>query len=101
PRVLPAENALLRDPPIIVRRSKEAYLRDLPTLLQDPRTRRQWVAYSGDKRVAIGSTETALYQECHKRGLRPAEFYIGMIVPLLPEPEIVDQPGTEFTERPA
>jgi hypothetical protein len=83
-----------------VQRSKQAYLRDLPDLLADPRYRRQWVAYHGEERIAHAPTETALYQECRQRGLRDDEFYIGMVVPPLAEPETMDPSGEEYTEQP-
>src|ERR1700687_1945837 len=86
------------DAPVCVRQSREAYLRDLPALLRDSKCQRRWVAYAGAKRIGIGTTETALYQECQKRGLRMDEVYIGMVVPPLADPEIVDPSGNEFTE---
>lgn len=59
-----------------IRRSQEAYWRDLPSLLPLASRRRQWVAYHGDEQIGFGRTETELYQECLRRGLNRDEFYI-------------------------
>ena len=94
-----AAHGALRDIPVGVKKSKEAYERDLPLLLRRLEFQRRWVAYAGDERIGIGATETALYQECQKGGLRPDEVYIGMVVPFPVELETVDPSGYEFTEH--
>ena len=46
-------------PPMVVR-SQAAFRRDLPQLLKKYEGR--WVAYNGDRQVAIGRSKTKLYQ---------------------------------------
>jgi len=64
-----------------IRRSMEAYWRDLPLLLPLKSRKRQWVAYHGDERVAFGPTQHGLYQECYRRGIDGDEVYIGRLEP--------------------
>ena len=79
-----------------IRRSMEAYWRDLPQLLPLKSRKRRWVAYHGDERIAFGRGQWELYDECFRRGLREDEFYVG---PLEPdenspwEPEEVEATG--------
>src|SRR4030081_3704704 len=40
-----------------IRRSQDAFFRDLPELLEDESLLGQWVAYHGDERVRIGPTQ--------------------------------------------
>lgn len=84
-RAAPADNPMhterltaiaARIPPGI-RRSQEAYWRDLPELLRLASPRLRWVAYHGDQRIGFGQTETELYQICSRRGLRSDEVYVG------------------------
>jgi hypothetical protein len=65
-------------PPLIAR-SQDAFRRDLPRLLREHP--RQWVAYHGDARVAVGPSKRQLYQECLRRGLRVGEFVVRSIRP--------------------
>ena len=62
-------------------RSMQAYWRDLPQLLPLRSRKREWVAYHGDDRLAFGRSQTELYEECIRRGLRDDEFYIGRLEP--------------------
>ena len=64
-----------------IRRSQEAYWQDLPELLPKASRTRRWVAYHGGERIGFGRTETELYQECYRRGLKDDEFYIGRVRP--------------------
>jgi hypothetical protein len=65
--------------PPMLHRSQQAYWRDLPALLPLRSRARRWVAYHGDERIGIGRTETELYQECFRRGLRRDEVYVGRL----------------------
>jgi len=67
-----------------VQRSQEAFRRHLPELLQNKRLYRQWVAYHGDELVGIGRSETDLYEECFRRGLKDEDLAVCLIVPELP-----------------
>jgi hypothetical protein len=78
-----ATPANLEVPPGI-RRSQEAFRRDLPLLLQEPRLLRRWVAYRGDERIGIALSKRELYQECLKRGLREDDFVVRRILPEVP-----------------
>src|SRR5258708_916221 len=40
-----------------IRRSQEAFFRDLPELLKDRRLRGKWIAYHRDERIKIGRTQ--------------------------------------------
>lgn len=62
-----------------VRRSQEAYWRDLPELLCLRSRIHRWVAYHGDERIALGRTATELYQECFKRGLPRNQIFVGIL----------------------
>jgi hypothetical protein len=79
-----------------VRRSEQAFLRDLPTLMGEHS--RRWAAYHGDERVAIGESQRQLIRECLRRGLTEEEIYVGMIVPHAQEPEKIDPSFFEFGE---
>jgi len=83
-----------------IRRSKEAFLRDLPILLTRKRLRRRWVLYHGDEQVGIFRRPDKMFRECDKRGLRNDEFYFGMIEPHPTEPdeEEIDSFFFEFEE---
>jgi len=47
-----------------IRKSQEAFFRDLPDLLTDRRLRGKYVAYHGDERVKIGRSEIDVIREC-------------------------------------
>lgn len=78
--------------PELVRRSQEAFHRDLPALLQDARQLGRWVAYHGDERVAIGCSEVDVVRECLRRDLRPNQYDVFVIRPQSMEPEEIDYP---------
>src|SRR5438132_833559 len=73
-----------------IRKSKEAFLRDLPQLLQKQKFRGKWVVYSGDRRLGVAFSQTALYRKCFQLGLNEKMFYVGMVCPHPAEPEEVD-----------
>ncbi len=60
-----------------------AFQRDLPLLIKNHRHR--WVAYHGDRRVAIGPSERQLFQQCHHQDLPPEEFMVRLIEAEIPE----------------
>jgi hypothetical protein len=62
-----------------IRRSQEAFWRDLQDLLKQRSWRGQWVCYCGDERIGIAKTKTKLVWRCLKRGLDRREFYVGYI----------------------
>jgi hypothetical protein len=68
-----------------IRRSLEAFRRDLPQLLADHKLYGRWVAYHGDERIGIARSASSLYQECARRGLKQEEFTVSWIVPEIPE----------------
>jgi hypothetical protein len=76
-----------------IRRSQEAFFRDLPELLKDRRLRGKWVAYHGDERVKIGRTQTDVIKECNRRGLEIDQYDVFVIEPQSQEPEEVDYPS--------
>jgi hypothetical protein len=83
-----------------IRRSQEAFWRDLPQLLSRRKLRAQWVCYHGDEQVGIGTYE-ALIRECLQRGLPDDSYHLDRIVPReLPpwEPEKVEPLGAHHLE---
>lgn len=65
-----------------IRRSQEAYWRDLPELLQQKSQRQRWVAYHGDQRIGFGRTSAELYHKCmEQHGLMKGEFYVDRVEP--------------------
>ncbi len=64
-----------------IRRSQEAYWRDLPQLLPLRSRKRAWVAYHLDERVGFGPHKAELCQECHRRGFADDEVYVGRVEP--------------------
>jgi hypothetical protein len=97
---LPVESQLPREVPPGIQRSKEAFLRDLPSLLRQKKRKGQWVVYHGDKRLAFGKSQAELDQLCVRRGLALTEVHVGRIRPHPPEPEEIDTGVQEFTDMP-
>jgi hypothetical protein len=83
-----------REIPEGIRRSQEAFFRDLPGLLKDRKMRGKWVAYRGDERVKVGKTEEVVIRECLRRGLKSDEYDVFVIEPQSPDPEEVDFPSS-------
>jgi hypothetical protein len=50
------------------------------------------VAYQGKQQLGIAPTQTALYQECFRRGLQRGEFQVFGIAHPLPDNIAVDWP---------
>jgi hypothetical protein len=74
-----ADDDLFVDTPPGIIKSMKAYLRELPTLLANPKYDRCCVVYHGDERIGIAKSERDLARECLKRGLREDECYFGII----------------------
>jgi hypothetical protein len=72
-----------REIPPMIRVAQAAFLRDLPELVTGHR--RRWVAYHGDRRVAIGPSKRQLFRECAARKLPPGEFVVRFIEFQTPE----------------
>jgi hypothetical protein len=80
-----------------VQRSKEAFLRDLPELLANPKLDRWWAGYHLEQRIGIARTKTELVLEIERRGIGPEEWYVGIIREHVPEPEEIESPdGRHF-----
>ena len=60
--------------PIKLTTSYQAFLRDLPKLLREHP--HQWVAYSGEKQLAVGSSKRLLHRQCMAAGYREEDFLI-------------------------
>jgi hypothetical protein len=74
-----AEQLPLFDIPAGVRRSQQAFLRDLPELLKDEALRGQWIAYHGDQRIGIAPSNEPLLRECARRGLGEDQYDLFII----------------------
>ena len=94
--ILEPRSVLDLEVPDGVRRSQEAFFRDLPTLLEDRKLRGKWVAYHGQERVKVGRSETEVLRECLRRGLQPDQYDVFVIRPQSPEPEEVDYPSSWY-----
>jgi predicted HTH domain antitoxin len=80
-----------------IQRSKDAFLRDLPELLANPKLDRWWAGYHLDQRVGIARTKTELVLEIERRGIGPEDYYVGIIRDHVPEPEEIESPdGRQF-----
>ena len=67
--------------PIGIVRSRDAFLRDLPKLLVNPKYDRWAVVYHGDKRIILAESLAEACRECQRRALDEDEIYIGCVVP--------------------
>jgi hypothetical protein len=81
-----------------IRRSKEAFLRDLPGLLTRKRWRGRWVLYHGNDQVGISRNPQKLLRECSRRGINDDGYYLGVIEPHPEEPEEIDRSFFEFED---
>jgi hypothetical protein len=79
-----------------IRKSQEAFFRDLPELLKDRRLRGRYVAYHGNERVKVAKSETEVVRECLRRGFSDDEYDVFVIEPQSPEPEEVDYPSAWY-----
>ena len=87
---MPTEAVVSED----LRRSQEAFHRDLPAMLKDRRLRGKYVAYHGDDRIGVAEDDEPLIRECLRRALRADQYAIEVIEPKSPEPEEVDFPSS-------
>jgi hypothetical protein len=62
----------------------------LPALLADKNSAGRWFLYHGSTRIRAAKTQRDLVRHCQARGWNPADCYIDMAIPHLPEPEAVD-----------
>jgi len=94
--VLESKSVLDLQVPEGIRKSQEAFFRDLPELLKDRRLRGKYVAYHRDERVKIGRSEIEVIRECLRRGLSDDEYDVFIVEPQSPEPEEVEYPSPWF-----
>lgn len=73
--------------PIGIVRSRDAFLRDLPALLANPKYDRWSVAYCGDERIALSNSLEEVARICRDRGLTGDQCFIGCIFPHANEDE--------------
>jgi hypothetical protein len=76
-----------------VRKSQEAFFRDLPELLNDRKLQGRYVAYHGNERIGIARDDAPLIRECLRRGLNRDEYDVLIIEPQSREPEEIDYPS--------
>jgi hypothetical protein len=62
-----------------IRRSQQAFWRDLPQLLKTVSRKRRWVAYAGDERIGFGSTQAECFALSRAKGLEDDAFYVGKL----------------------
>jgi hypothetical protein len=79
-----------------VLQAKEAFLKDLPSLLKNPKYDRWCAAYCGAERIGIAPSEKDLVRECHQRGLKSGQYFIWVIAPHASEIEDIDPSLYEF-----
>jgi hypothetical protein len=95
---LGSENVPTDQVPDGIRRSKEAFLRELPGLLARKRLHRRWALYHGSVQIGSSRRPDKLLRRCAKLGLRNDEFYLGVIEPRSPEPEEIEHSFMEFED---
>jgi hypothetical protein len=93
-----SENVPTEQVPEGIRRSKEAFLHDLPGLLARKRLHRRWVLYHGNVQFGIGRRPDKLLRKCVKLGVKNDEIYLGVIEPHSQEPEEIERSYFEFEE---
>jgi hypothetical protein len=82
------------DIPEGIRRSQDAFFRDLPELLEDERLLGHCVAYCGEERIGIATSDEPLIREINRRGIKDDEFDLFVITPQGREPEEVTYPSS-------
>ena len=81
-----AIRALLEaEPSPMIRKSIEAFRRDLPELLNARRG--WWIAYHGDERLGFARRHTPLYEKCLRQGLSRDEFIVTLVEPWVFDPD--------------
>src|SRR5271154_2549422 len=85
--------------PIGIVRSRDAFLRDLPALLTNPKYDRWLALYHGDERIALAETHEGIRRQCNGRVLNEDEAYLGCVTPQCDEEEEEIESGFhEFEE---
>ena len=79
------------------RRSKDAFLRDLPDLMARKRLRGRWVLYRGDQQIGIWRNPRGMQRRIVKLGLRLDEYYCNVIEPYV-EPDEIETSLFEYDE---
>ena len=77
-----------------IRRSQDAFFRDLPELLKDESLLGQCIAYCGYERIGIAPSDEPLIREINRRGIKDDEFDLFVIRPQSREPEEVTHPSS-------
>jgi CheY-like chemotaxis protein len=73
--------------PPMLERSNKAFERALDDLLKTHY--RQWVAYHGDEQVGFGRSQTALFDQCLRRGFKEDQFVVRSVEPLIADEDLV------------
>lgn len=81
-----------------IRRAKDAFLRDLPALLQRQRLRGRWALYHLEKQIGIWRNPQRMLDKIVKLCLPKDEYYFGVIRPRSPEPEEIERSFFEVDE---
>ena len=77
-----------------IKRSQDAFFRELPELLKDESVRDRWVCYCGDERIGIADGAKPLIRECLRRGLKEDQYDLFVIRPQSRETEEVTFPSS-------
>jgi hypothetical protein len=77
-----------------IRKSRAAFVRDLPELIDDRDLRGKGVACHGDERIGIAVDDEPLVRECVRRGLKADEYIVDIIEPKPTEPEEIALPSS-------
>ena len=77
-----------------IKRSQDAFFRDLPELLKDESVRGRWICYCGDERIGIDDDDEPLIRECLRRGLKDDQYGLFVIGPQSRETEEVTFPSS-------
>ena len=70
-----------------IRLAQEAFFRDLPGMLADPRLKGRWVAYHRGERIAVGRRERDVLREVARRDISDDEYCTFVVREQWPEPE--------------
>lgn len=76
--------------PAGIRRSEEAFLRDLPQMMINKKHQGWWAAYQECRRIGIDRDPWKLLERIHDLGIQEDEYYLGVIRPHELEPEEVE-----------
>jgi hypothetical protein len=77
-----------------IRLTQEAFFRELPEMLQNPKLRGKWVAYHRGQRVNVGARQRDRIDEVNRLDLTDDDVCTFIIEPQSPEPEEVDFPSS-------